>query len=330
MSKIIEKINNLLLNMGEGEEKGLIKQLLKEHKRTTKQLDRIIKISDKHQNELKEKNERLKELSLKLSKYLSPQVYDSIFSGRQEVAIKSRRRKLTIFFSDIVNFTRTTEQLEPELLSMVLNKYLDEMSKIAINYGATIDKFIGDAILIFFGAPESFGETEDAYRCVSMAIEMREKVQEMGTEWSDVAIMEPFKVRMGITTGYVTVGNFGSEYKIDYTVIGSQVNLASRLQSAAGINNILISLETYSHVKDKILCEKKGNIYVKGIPYPIPTYQVINHFHKLRNKDEINISQKNISVYIDKERIIRSKESREEVIRKLESILNEIKEIDAT
>ena len=116
-----------------------------------------------------EKNRMLEVLSSKLSKYLSPQLYRSIFSGEQDVAIASKRKKLTVFFSDIAAFTETTDNLESEDLTDVLNHYLTEMSAIALKYGATIDKFIGDAMLLFFGDPESRGVKEDAKACVMMA-----------------------------------------------------------------------------------------------------------------------------------------------------------------
>jgi class 3 adenylate cyclase len=95
------------------------------------------------------------EIAVKLAKYLSPQVYDSIFSGEKDVKIESYRKKLTVFFSDIKDFTKTTDSMESEALTGLLNEYLNEMSKIALEYGGTIDKYIGDAIMIFFGDPES-------------------------------------------------------------------------------------------------------------------------------------------------------------------------------
>jgi len=288
-----------------------IRKLLKEYKRALKHLDKIIKISDRQQDNLNKKNELLKALSTKLSYYLSPQIYDSIFSGKQDVTLKSSRKKLTIFFSDLVNFTQTTENLEPEILSDILNNYLDEMFTIALKYGATIDKFIGDAIMIFFGDPESKGEREDALNCVSMAIEMRTRMEELAPTWMDRGLLQPFKVRMGISTGYATVGNFGSNHRMDYTIIGGQVNLASRLESNANPNDILIAHETYSLVKDKIFCEKKDTIFVKGIPYPIPTYEVVNFFNKIKQQDEITIINQDFTLYINRDDISNSNRKKE-------------------
>ena len=121
-----------------------------------------------------EAQNRIEELASKLSKYLSPQVYRSIFSGQKNVQIEANRKKLTVFFSDIKDFTELTDRLEPEVLSSLLNSYLNEMSKIALKYGGTIDKFVGDAILIFFGDPETNGEKADAV-CTSNIYHFTEK-----------------------------------------------------------------------------------------------------------------------------------------------------------
>ena len=179
------------------------------------------------------KNRMLEALSSKLSKYLSPQVYESIFSGAQTVEISAKRKKLTVFFSDIAGFTETTDQLEAEELTEVLNQYLTEMSKIALTHGATIDKFIGDAMLLFFGDPETRGMQEDAKACVMMAIAMQRRMRELEQEWRARGFERPFRMRIGISTGFATVGNFGSHDRMDYTIYGNQVNLAARLQSAA-------------------------------------------------------------------------------------------------
>lgn len=220
--------------------------------------------------------EKLEQLASKLSKYLSPQIYQSIFSGKKNVKIEAYRKKLTVFFSDIKGFTEITDRLEPEVLSSLLNSYLNEMSKIALKYGGTIDKFVGDAILIFFGDPETRGEKEDAKACVLMALEMRERMKQLRKMWEDKGISNPLEIRIGINTGFCNVGNFGSEDRLDYTIIGGQVNLASRLESNAEIGQILISQETYALIKKEIYCEKKEEINVKGITYKIQTYQILD------------------------------------------------------
>ena len=227
-----------------------------------------------------EAQNRIEELASKLSKYLSPQVYRSIFSGQKNVQIEANRKKLTVFFSDIKDFTELTDRLEPEVLSSLLNSYLNEMSKIALKYGGTIDKFVGDAILIFFGDPETKGEKADATSCVLMALEMRERMKFMRQIWEDEGISKPLNIRIGINTGYCNVGNFGSEDRLDYTIIGGEVNLASRLESNASVGQILVSHETYSLIKNSITCEERDEINVKGLAHKVRTYQVIDKKEK--------------------------------------------------
>ena len=221
-----------------------------------------------------DRTKELVDLSEKLAKYFSPQVYDSIFSGELDVKIQTQRKPLTVFFCDLQGFTQLTERLEPEILTELLTQYLTEMSKIAIRWGGTIDKFIGDAILVFFGDPETRGNKEDAMACVSMALEMLEKLELLREAWRERGLARSLNARMGIHSGVCTVGNFGSEDRLDYTVIGNGVNLAARLEANSESNKILISEDTYLLVKEEIKCIKKQEISVKGISYPIQTYEV--------------------------------------------------------
>ena len=225
---------------------------------------------------LAEKSTALEVLSGKLAKYLAPQVYNSIFTGRQDVRIASQRKKLTVCFSDIADFTETADKMESEDLTQLLNHYLTEMSRIASDYGATIDKYVGDAIVMFFGDPETRGVKEDALACVKMALAMQKRIGELGEVWRNAGIETPLRCRIGIHTGYCTVGNFGSEDRMDYTIVGGGVNLASRLEHEAPPGSVLISYETFAHVKDEIHCEEQEHIRVKGIAYPVATYRVVD------------------------------------------------------
>jgi PAS domain S-box-containing protein len=236
--------------------------------------------------EVASKNEQLQALSNKLAKYLSRQVYTSIFEGKRDVKIESYRKKLTVFFSDIHGFTELTDRVESEVLTNVLNRYLNEMSKIAIDHGGTIDKYIGDAIMIFFGDPETLGEKQDAIACVKMALEMKQKLIELRMDWDAMGIATPLRIRMGINTGFCTVGNFGSEERLDYTIVGGPVNLASRLESAAAVDEILISGDTFSLIKDVIECEEGEELKVKGIAYPVKTYVVKGVIADRKKKNE--------------------------------------------
>ena len=226
------------------------------------------------EQDLTEKSTTLAALSSKLAKYLAPQVYDSIFTGQQEVRIVSARKKLTVCFSDLVGFTEITDQMESEDLTQLLNQYLTEMSKIALQHGATIDKYVGDAIVMFFGDPTTLGVKQDALACVQMALAMQKRVAELAEEWRNNGIETPLRCRIGSHTGYCTVGNFGSEDRMDYTMVGGTVNLASRLEHEAVPGGVLISFETYAHVKDEVRCEERGHVQVKGIAHPVATYAV--------------------------------------------------------
>ena len=224
---------------------------------------------------LKQSHGRLEDLSLKLARYLSRQVYQSIFEGRQDARIGCSRKKLTVFFSDIVGFANQTEGMESEDVTFILNGYLNRMAGVVLKHGGTLDKFVGDAVLVFFGDPETRGVAEDAVACVRMALEMREAIGELNREWLAKGIRQGFEVRMGISTGFSTVGNFGSDERMDYTIIGKQVNLANRLQAAAQPGEILIGQETWLLVRDIFLCVAKEPVQVKGFERAIQTYAVI-------------------------------------------------------
>jgi class 3 adenylate cyclase len=224
--------------------------------------------------ELEANNDFLATLSMKISRYIPPQIYKSIFSGQKDVTIHTERKKLTIFFSDIQNFTATTERLQPELITQLLNEYFTEMSEIAHRYGGTIDKFIGDAMLIFFGDPETKGDRADAQACVRMAWAMQRRLAELNAKWRAAGIEEPFRSRIGINSGYCNVGNFGSADRMDYTIIGAEANLAARLQAIAEPGGIVVSYETYALVSDIVAAHTLPSITMKGISRDVVPYAV--------------------------------------------------------
>jgi adenylate cyclase len=267
--------------------------------------------------ELAEKTATLEGLSAKLARYLPPQVYGSIFSGARAVEVAAQRKKLTIFFSDIADFTATADMLESEELTTLLNQYLTEMSAIALEYGATIDKFIGDAVLAFFGDPETKGVKEDALACVRMAIAMQRRIRELREEWRGRGLDQGFEMRVGIATGFCTVGNFGSEDRLDYTVIGNPVNLAARLQSRAELGGILIGAETEALVRGEVKAEEQETLELKGIPRPVRTYKVVGIYDELEGEGRvIRRDQTGLKLEIDRANL--SPEEREAAVRALE------------
>jgi len=190
--------------------------------------------------------------------------------------------------------------MAPEDLTNLLNHYLTEMSRIALQHGATIDKFVGDAIVIFFGDPETHGVKEDALACVGMAVAMRDRMAELQSIWRTAGIERPLQCRIGINTGYCTVGNFGSDDRLDYTIIGPGVNLASRLESIAEPGEILISYETSAHVNDEFRCQSRGNVSVKGMAYPVAIYRVFGRREGLdSNNGSIHIDKSGFRLDID-------------------------------
>ena len=216
--------------------------------------------------------DKLQKASEQLSKYLSPQICEKIFSGA-EFSAKSSRKKLTIFFSDIVGFTTISEQMEAEDLSNFLNFYLTNMCDIALKYGGTIDKFIGDSVMVFFGDPDTNGAKEDAISCCHMAMEMLTFLEKNQQHFQEMYnFPEKLEVRVGIHNGLCNVGNFGSAQRLDYTAIGRAVNVASRLEQAAPKNSILVSSAVRNLIKSKFQTSSPIDVKAKGIDKPIASY----------------------------------------------------------
>jgi class 3 adenylate cyclase len=264
----------------------------------------------------------LESLSSKLSKYLAPQIYQSIFSGRQDVSLETKRKKLTVFFSDIKDFTQITEDLQAEDLASLLNEYFTEMSKIALEHGATIDKFIGDAMLMFFGDPESKGVEEDAKACVRMAIAMQRRMKDLQEDWRERGYEHPFRMRIGINTGFCNVGNFGSKDRMDYTIIGGEVNLAARLENQADPDGILLSYETYAVVRDMVDAEERPSIEAKGIRREIRPFALKNFFDRSEEDRYIGCDRGGLSIRIDLNKL--SDEDRQETLEQLADVIKRL------
>ena len=313
----------LQFNVGPTPEGGYVTIVtnITERKRAEQALLEAKRRSEDASKLVAEKNRMLESLSNQLSKYLSPQVYASIFSGEQSVEIASKRKKLTVFFSDIADFTGTTDSLESEELTNLLNHYLTEMSKIALDHGATIDKYVGDAIIAFFGDPETRGVKEDARTCVNMAIAMQRRMRELQSEWLDMGLERPFELRIGINTGFCTVGNFGSADRMDYTIIGNEVNLAARLESLAEVGGILMAHETHSLVKDTVMAEEGDTLTVKGFAKPVRTYSVVGLYDDLAEQGRIiRKEQDGVRVLVDLR-----KGDKANAIRAIEDVLSQLK-----
>jgi adenylate cyclase len=206
-----------------------------------------------------------------LKRYLSPMVVDAVLKTDRN-HLNNTRKQITIFFSDLRKFTAATEEMEPEEIVRLLNEYFSEMTQLVFSHGGTLDKFIGDGLMAFFGDPMPM--TDHAKRAVQMALEMQEKMKELCEHWLDCGI-SPLKIGIGINTGIATVGNIGCEARMDYTAIGRHVNLAARLQNEAKGGEILISRATWGLIRDEYECESCDVIQLKGIGTPQHIYRVI-------------------------------------------------------
>lgn len=247
---------------------------------------------------------RYMEFANQLSRYAPLQLWQSIMKGETEAKIEYKRKEMTIFFSDIQGFTELSESLIPDDLAFLLNDYLSHMTDIAKKYEGTVDKFMGDAILIFFGDPITQGSEQDAKTCVEMALAMRQQMKLLRERWMKMGY-PPLHIRMGVSTGYCHVGNYGASHRMAYTIVGRDANLAARLQSAAEVDEILLSDATYKLVRKDFLCVPKSPIHLKGIQAPVQTWQVVEKhaatqeeyqrwfdyeykgFHLLLNLDEV-------------------------------------------
>jgi len=209
------------------------------------------------------------------SKYVPSEIVRFLIQSGQEAELGGENRVLSVCFSDIADFTTISESLTPNRLVTDLGDYLSEMSSIVLRNGGTIDKYIGDAIMAFWNAPMDCAD--HAFQACKSAIESHKRLEELrGTRWKEE--QKPlFKARFGINTGELVVGNMGSDRRMNYTVLGDTVNLASRLEGINKMYNtfIICSEFTYEMVKDNIACRILDVVRVKGKTKPVAIYEVV-------------------------------------------------------
>jgi signal transduction histidine kinase/class 3 adenylate cyclase/CheY-like chemotaxis protein len=198
-----------------------------------------------------------------LQRFLPPQMVEDIIAGRTQLDEQARTSNITVLFSDLVGFTRASENLGPRKMSRLLNEFLDEMTKIVYQHQGTIDKFIGDAIMVLFGAPQALSPVQQAQLACDCAVAMQNGLQKLNQKWAAENI-EAFAMRIGIHSGPCIVGTFGNEMRSEYTAIGSTVNTASRIEGVAESNAIYIS-QTVRDSLDHENWTAAGNFELKGI-----------------------------------------------------------------
>ena len=209
------------------------------------------------------------------SQYVSKNVVNELLLNPDKLRLGGERKNVSVLFSDITGFTTFAENKQPEELVGFINQYLNEMTEIIIANEGTLDKYLGDAVMSFWGAPI---ELEDhAFKACMSALQMQDKLVEMREKWTRTG-ETPIRVRIGVNTGYVIVGNIGGEKRFDYTVLGDDVNLASRLEGANKEygTNIMISDLTFECCKDKLLVRELDVIRVKGKSKPTKVYELIS------------------------------------------------------
>ncbi len=287
------------------------KILLKHYKKLLRQTKILTKVSDNQQH-------RLKTIMERLGRYVSYQLFKKITQGKEKVELKTKRKKLTIFFSDIKDFSYISSHMEGEDLAKFLNSYLDEMTKIVIKWGGNLDKYYGDAILAFFGDPVFTSDEDHAFRCVSMAIEMRGKMKDLQKVWFEHGYQEPLHIRIGVATGFCTVGNFGSSERMDYTIIGNPVNFAARLESSAETDEILISHETWGLVNEKIICEPHISLNLKGFHQEMIAHKVLG-FKDKSKENVLQIDDPDNGIMLDIDFSKMDKDTFESLIKKLKN-----------
>jgi len=208
------------------------------------------------------------------SHYISPAVVNELIANPEKAKLGGDKRELTAFFSDIAGFTSISESMSPEALVDLLNEYLDDMTGIILKHKGTLDKYEGDAIIAFWGAP--IPQKDHALRACLASLDMQKRLEMMRPEWKKRGKPE-IAVRCGVNTGWMIVGNMGGKDRFDYTIIGDSVNLASRLEGANKQydSKIMISEFTHKHVADKVIVRELDLIQVKGKTEPIKVFELL-------------------------------------------------------
>jgi class 3 adenylate cyclase/DNA-binding winged helix-turn-helix (wHTH) protein len=228
------------------------------------------------QERLKQAHDQLARANRLIGRYVPAQLKDQIHAGSYTDSMRPERRKLSMVFSGIENFTAAAEQLEAEDLAEVLGEYLSQMVAIADRHDGTVNHVAGDRMLILFGAPQANNgasdEREHALRAVRMAQEMQCHATGIADMWSRHGLAQPFRIRIGVNTGYASVGDFGSEGRKLYTGIGLQINLAERIQAECPPGQVLLSHSTRMLLREECPCNATAEIEVEGLAGPLRVY----------------------------------------------------------
>jgi class 3 adenylate cyclase len=211
-----------------------------------------------------------------LKRFLPHQVAEGLLAGQLSASDRFERRKLTVLSADMVGFTDLSDTLEPEELAEVLNEYLREMTAVAVAHRGTLDNYIGDGLMVLFGAPIEEDEPSQAWNAVQAAFAMKARADELTTAIRARGIPADLRIRVGVNTGHCTVGVFGSDVLRAYKAVGFAVNVAARLQSEAEPGTVLVGFRTYALVKDRVRGHQREPLTVKGAARPVEAWEVVD------------------------------------------------------
>ena len=210
-----------------------------------------------------------------LRRFLPHQIAEGLMAGQLSPTDGFQRRKLTLLFADLVGFTDLSDTLEPEELAEVLNEYLREMTAVAVARGGTLDNYIGDGLMVIFGAPVAEEESVQAWAALRAGFGMIARADELSAAIRDRGIPADLRVRVGVNTGHCTVGVFGSDLLRAYKAVGFAVNVAARLQSEADPGTVLAGFRTYALVKDRVRAQSRGELTLKGAARPVEAWEIL-------------------------------------------------------
>jgi len=227
-----------------------------------------------YREELVQKNALLERI---LNRYLSADVINQILAAPDTLHLGGERKQVTVLFADLRGFTNFAEVAPPEKVMEILNTCFDRLTRVVFEHRGTLDKYMGDCLMAFFGAPVA--SPEDTRNAVVTAVEMHQAFSDLAAKWGD-ARLSSLGLGIGINTGDAIVGNLGSERVMDYTVIGDVVNISSRLEKLAQAGQILMGETTYRQVESDVVARKLSDVQLKGRTSPITAYELVRVFSR--------------------------------------------------
>jgi adenylate cyclase len=267
LSKPIDPVL-LIARVNAGLNKKRLHDLEREH------LDEVARLNRQLEARVEEQMAELVRTG-ELKRFLPHQVAQGLLAGQLSTSDGFERRRLTLLFADMVGFTDLSDTLEPEELSEVFNEYLREMTAVAVAHGGTLDNYIGDGLMVIFGAPAQEEESAQAWAAVKAGFGMMARADELTASIRGRGIPADLRVRVGVNTGHCTVGVFGSDLLRAYKAVGFAVNMAARLQSEADPGTLLVGFRTYALVKDRVRAQPRGELTLKGAARPVEAWEIL-------------------------------------------------------